>query len=327
MTLSRLPFEMGGVKGTPEAGGEPLPRGGAGQAVTYDWNLSTDQIVWGSGLAGVIDFAREQAFATGVAFAEHLAPGSASSRYEAIMAGGFDTGSGVPFQVIYGLVPYARSPAPPIWVEDRGRWFADGNGRPVRASGAIRVVTEAERARTAAAQRDPETGVFNQAYFEDQLARHLELSARKHTTFGVVLVELWTVGGAGQAVDAAMMQEVAARFARHMRAGEILARHGKTRLAILFENCNGRQLAIAATRLLESAGAVSMSNAMEPRSAGFRAGGVVAPLQGRTARDIVAFAAEALAIAEREGRTGFVPYDADAASKGVRADALLTAVL
>jgi EAL domain-containing protein (putative c-di-GMP-specific phosphodiesterase class I) len=313
---------MGGLEGTAVASDARSRQDGAVRDVSYDWNLLTDRIDWGSNLANVIEFAGEQAFATGLAYAEHLAPVSPSSRYEAIMAGGFDTGSGVPFRVIYGLLPYGRSPAPPVWVEDSGRWFADGNGRPVRASGAVRVVTEqyeAERARTSAAQRDPETGAFNQAHFEDQVARHLELSTRKHTTFAVVLVEFSIIGGGNQAGDAAVMQEVmgqaVARITRQMRAGEILARHGKTGLAILFENCNGDQLEIAAARLLGFAGATPMSSAIGPVNASFRAGGVVAPLQGRTVRDVLSFAAEALAIARQQGGAGFVRYELEAARK------------
>ena len=311
MTLSRLPPEVGGVVGALEAAG-------ASADVSYDWNLLTDRIVWGSGLAGVAEFASEQAFVTGVAYAEHLAPVSPSSRYEAIIAGGFDTGSGVPFQVVYGLVPYGRSPAPPVWVEDRGRWFADGNGRPIRASGTIRVVTEqyeAERTRMSAAQRDPETGAFNQAYFEDQVARHLELGTRKHTTFGVVLMEL-SIGGTGnEDVNVPAMKEAVARVARSMRAGEILARHGKTGLAILFENCNATQMEIAAARLLESVSAMSVSSATGPLHARFRAGGAIAPLQGRTVRDIFSVAAQALVVSGQEGGTGFVRYDPDAVRK------------
>jgi len=52
------------------------------------------------------------------------------------------------------------------WVEDSGRWFASSDGRPLRAHGAVRIITESYEMRRRlieASEIDPLTG---------QLSRH-----------------------------------------------------------------------------------------------------------------------------------------------------------
>jgi EAL domain-containing protein (putative c-di-GMP-specific phosphodiesterase class I)/GGDEF domain-containing protein len=307
--------------------------------VAYHWNLATDTIAWGDNLATVIPFATQARFATGLWYAEHLASESDSSRYEAIIAGGFDAGDGVAFQVVYGLSANPRSGAAPIWVEDTGSWFADANGRPGHAKGMIRVVTarhEAERLRVMAEQRDPVTGAFNKDHFDEHVARYLTLSTRKHTTFAVILADV-EIGIDRRAatdlreIDAAMAQ-AAARIRRRMRGSEALARYDDTRFAMLLENCNGEQMAVAAARLIAAAEDIADRDGPERQwsarqgsdEAGedtpadttritARAGGVIAPLYGRTSQALIVCATEALAMARETAGEPFVRYEPEAA--------------
>ena len=51
-----------------------------------------------------------------------------------------DDGRGV-FLTEYRIRPDAGAGAK-LWIEDSGRWFAGPDGRPARAHGTVRVVTE-----------------------------------------------------------------------------------------------------------------------------------------------------------------------------------------
>lgn len=306
------------------AGARSGPAARSGE-VRYHWDLTSDKIEWGPNLRDVIGFAGDDAFATGLAYAGHLAPVSPSSRYEAIIAGGFDTGNGVPFQVIYGLLPHGRSAEAPIWVEDSGVWFADGNGRPARAAGAIRVVTaqyEEKQKMIAAAQRDSATGIFTQAHCEEQGARYLNLSVRKHNTFAIVLIDLSVRRQGRDVFDAGLARQAlcaaASRMTKEMRASEILAHHGERGLALLLENCNGEQMEIATRRLFEAVGQAPIETTDGPVEVHLRAGGVIAPLYGRTLPDLVDRASEALAIARETDSPAFVRYEPEAARTAVK---------
>ncbi len=285
---------------------------------TYFWNLATDTLVWGSTLAEVIAFADEERFATGLGYAGFMSPDSTSSRYEAILTGGgCDTGGGVMFQVIYGLTADARGGAPTTWIEDTGRWFADANGRPGLVQGTVRSITaryEAEQLLVRAAQRDPLTDAYNADFFKAHVERHLVLSNQRHSSFAVLLVDLaFTIAGRSVLPGLVRDEAVAAFVAcvrRQMRTNEAIGHHQDARFTLLLENCDGEQMAAAAARLM--ANVISEVETAEGLArVGMKAGGVVAPLYGRTATDLIAHAQQALEIAAQDASTAFVAYEPD----------------
>jgi EAL domain-containing protein (putative c-di-GMP-specific phosphodiesterase class I) len=147
-------------------------------------------------------------------------------------------------------------------------------------------------------------------HFEAQVARHLELSMRKHTTFAVVLMEFDAAGGEAQQT-VALMRDALARITQEMRLSEIIARYGESGFAILLQNCNGEQMEAAVTRLLAAAGKAPAGTGLG--KAGFRAGGVIAPLHARTLQGLLSFAGEALAMTREQKDTCFVRYEPETA--------------
>lgn len=276
--------------------------------VVYDWNLATDEITWSPSYTLVTGLPSLDLVATGLGFAEHLAAESPSSRYEAIMApGGCDTGSGVVFKAIYGLVAHKRAQTSPVWVEDTGRWFADVGDHPSRVHGIIRVITEryeAERRQNVSAQRDRATGVFNRAFFIEHLARQLSLAARKSSTFAVLLIGL-DASSSSEQIPEAQVVEAVARLRLRTRSHEVMARHSGTKFVMLIESCAEAQAAAAARRLITTlAGAAPGALALSPR-----VGSVIAPAHGRTPQALLQFAEEALEAARQPDGPDYVRYE------------------
>lgn len=295
---------------------EQTPQDLESAEVVYDWDLGTDTIKWGPNFAAVTGIRDVELLSTGLGYAEHLAAESPSSRYEAIMAsGGCDTGGGVAFKTVYGLLRAKRSNVAPIWIEDAGRWFADSRDRPGRAHGIIRVITqryEAERLLAASAQRDAATGAFNRAHFIEHMARQLSLSARKTSTFAVLVIGLERDPERGDQASSPSpaiplsdeaMAAVVASLRGEMRGHELLARHAGAKLAVLLENCNPAQAEAAAMRFLAKLGAASDAGA--PRA---RIGAVMAPFHGRTPQALLQFAEEALEVARQPNAPAFLIY-------------------
>ena len=262
--------------------------------VVYDWDLATDMIRWGPNLEVLTGLDVER-LATGLGYAEHLAPESPVTRYEAIMATtSRDGGNGVSYTAIYGLVPSRRSTATPVWIEDRGRWFADAKERPGRAHGIIRVVTnrfEADRAKRAV-ERNPLSGAFGRPEFTEHVTRQLNMSGRHQAGFAVLLIDIEV--GAGPDTAARLVDAVD-RLRAQMRAHEVCARHAATRFAVLLEGCNEEQAAAAASRFIE---AVETAQAGTPAPRGY-VGAVLAPSHGRTPQALLQFAEEALEAARQ----------------------------
>jgi EAL domain-containing protein (putative c-di-GMP-specific phosphodiesterase class I)/GGDEF domain-containing protein len=271
--------------------------------VVYDWDLATDEIRWGPNLKDLtgLDVKR---LATGLGYAQHLAPESPVSRYEAIMSTTTrDGGDGVSYSAVYGLVPSRRSSSPPVWIEDRGRWFADAKDRPGHAHGVIRVITnrfEAERARRAM-ERNPLVGSFGRPEFAEQISRHLNMSGRRPASFAVLLVDIDVAGLPDAAVALAAAVD---RLRERMRTHEACARHAETSFAILLEDCSEEQAAAAAARFLAAIEAAPPGGPA-PRA---RIGAVLAPTHGRTPQTLLRCAEEALEAARRAPNTPYVMH-------------------
>ena len=143
MQLRYLAFRSS--KSGPPPRDPPDPRqilASIGQAV-YDWDLHSDRIAWGPNAASVLGIALD-AIGTGRAFAACLSHDSENSRHDAILgAAAIDAGMGAPFQICYGLTPPDGPRDATVWIEDAGRWFAGPDGRPARAHGLVRVMTDA----------------------------------------------------------------------------------------------------------------------------------------------------------------------------------------
>ena len=81
----------------------------------------------------------------------------------------------MPYQVQYALRSGPRETK--LWVEDTGRWFAGGDGKPGRAHGVVRVITdryEREQHLTYLSRFDVLTGEFNRWHLTERLSRTLE---------------------------------------------------------------------------------------------------------------------------------------------------------
>ena len=272
--------------------------------VVYDWDLATDAIRWGPNLEVLTGLDVEH-LSTGLGYAEHLAPDSLVTRYEAIMATtARDAGNGVSYTATYGLVPSRRSTATPVWIEDRGRWFADAKERPGRAHGIIRVITqrfEADRAKRAV-ERNPLSGAFGRPEFVEHVTRQLNLSGRHQAGFAVLLIGIEI----GEGPDATGHLAAAVdRLRAQMRTHEICARHAPTRFAVLLESCSEEQAAAAAARFIEAI-ETAPANAPAPRA---RIGAVLAPSHGRTPQALLQFAEEALEAARPAPAPAYVLHD------------------
>ena len=108
----------------------------------YCWTLATDEIAWSANAAPLLEAAPETIRA-GRHYAGLIDPASAANRYDAVMAGGTDTGSGVPFHIEYVFRPDGRSGERSLWVEDTAAGLPGPmGGRPAssaRCEGSMRT--------------------------------------------------------------------------------------------------------------------------------------------------------------------------------------------
>ncbi|GAC1327710.1 MAG: bifunctional diguanylate cyclase/phosphodiesterase [Beijerinckiaceae bacterium] len=301
--------------------------------VLYDWDLGSDHLIWGPNVADLIGFASAETLATGRGYANLMTPGSTSSRYDAITrAQDADQGNGVTYHACYALAPSGSERPLPVWVEDTGRWFAGPEGKPARAHGLIRIVTErheAEQRLSARSHLDPSTGALNRIYLSEHIARLIEEGKGGTDNFVVLLAAIENLFALnrtyGYDVADQVIAGIVARLRAQMRATDVIARHAGNKFALVLESCDGEQMKVAALRLLQATAATPFETSAGPVHANLRIGGVAAPRHGRSPPVLFQHAEEALDLSRQAGATRFTAFEASLAREDSRVRALRTA--
>lgn len=280
----------------------------------YDWDMTTDRIVWGANAAATLRVADLAEIGTGRAFAFRVHQDSGTPRYDAVTRGRErDTGHGVPFQTTYAL---RTGSGEPLWVEDTGRWFAGAGGRPARVHGVVRVVPAPAHGRVAAGPfTDPLTGGLSRTQLGDLLDAEIAQARRQHTTFAMALIGIENLArhneDYGFAVSDELIAGVAARIRRVMRRGDAIARYAGSKLAVVLLGCAEEQLTVAARRFVESVADPAIETAAGPVAVRVRVGGLLLPRNGQTAAEAMQHAEEALADAKASPTQAFVAFAPD----------------
>jgi diguanylate cyclase (GGDEF)-like protein len=155
------------------------------------------------------------------------------------------------------------------------------------------------------ALRDPATGLYTRAHFEDQLRREVDLSTREHREFAVVFIELDPANEKVSALGAPAEERILEAMGRLLRGGtramDASCRHDDRRFAVLL---SGVGLATAHSRMegLRRQCATQIV-VLEGQEMGFSVSMGVAsfPHTAHTQEELLAACTAALSEAQRRG--------------------------
>jgi len=282
--------------------------------VVYEWRLDTDAIAWGPNVCDVLAIRDLAAIATGRGFAELVDPKSGRSRHEAVTrATAKDEGAGVPYQLQYAL----RAPggSGPSWVEDTGRWFAGTDGKPARAHGVVRIINERhEREQRLAylSRFDALTGEMNRWHLTEVLESSIDEAVTLRSSCGFLLAAIDNLGRINDAYGFDIADEVIAavgkRIRSHMRGKDHLGRYSGNKFGLILHNCTPEDMVVAADRILAGARDKVVATSAGPVAVTITIGGITAPRHGRTVREVLTRAQDALDSAKAKRRGSFQAY-------------------
>jgi diguanylate cyclase (GGDEF)-like protein len=307
--------------------------------VPYDWRLDTDRLTWGANAAEVLQVRNLARIATGRGYAGLLDPKNSATRYDAVTQEGTrDYGAGVPYQTEYCLLT-GRDGATRLWIEDNGRWFAGPDGRPARAHGVVRAITERHdhNERLAYLSRfDSLTGEMNRNALTEALTTSLEDALKYRGSCGFLLIAVDNLARINEAYGFGVADEVIASVGRRirsrMRGGDVLGRFSSNKFGVVLNTCTPDDLSMAADRFLAAVREDVVQTVNGPVAATITIGAVAAPRHARTVEEILAHAQESLETAKAKRRGSFIAYrpniERDAVRKeNVRAtDKIVTAL-
>jgi diguanylate cyclase (GGDEF)-like protein len=267
---------------------------------SFVWDIAGDTMQWSDNASTLMPDISAAALASASEFSRCIDIASRSLRFDAVFASArADKGEGVAYQVQYALAGGDRSAA--IWIEETGRWFKGTDGKPARAHGVVRIVTERhlrEAQLTLLSHHDPLTGELNRHSLTEALGHALEDAGKFRNSFCLLIVAIDDLARLNEAfgfdVADEVIKVVAQRVHTRMRGGDVLGRLSGNKFGVILKNCSMDDMNVAADRLLEgirdevvptSSGAVAISASI---------GGILAPRHAQSPDQAISRALEAL---------------------------------
>jgi diguanylate cyclase (GGDEF)-like protein len=219
----------------------------------------------------------------------------------------------VPYQVQYCFCPRPGDDGK-LWVEDTGRWFAGPDGRPLRASGVVRVINErhAREDHLGYLSRfDALTGEMNRLQLIEVLRKAIEAASGRGSC-GFLLIGIDNLACLNEAYGFAVADEVISAIAKRIRASmrgrDTLGRFSGNKLGVVLEDCTPDEITVAAQRLLAAVREEVVATSAGAIAATITIGGIAAPRHARGVEEAIARAQEALETAKGKRLGSFELY-------------------
>lgn len=324
VSLLQWEFRLDRLNGESAAGGAPSANvpfdarsilSSVGEAV-YSWDIESDRITWSQNASTVLGIADISQISSCSAYSVLTDAASPSSLQMTIFdCQRQDKGTGVAYSTRYLINP---TPGSKVWLEDKGRWFADDKGRPRLAHGIVRVVQAAseDEARLATARQvDPSTGALTRPDFSNCLGEAVQRvrNDKRQLVLLIFAIEnLATLNRTyGYNVGDEVISAVARRIRSHTRKYDLLGRYSGNKLAALLAPSLADEMERTAMRLAGVVRDTPVNTSAGAISASVRVGGVVAPRDVQEVAEILHAAEEALANAKDENNAIFAAYTKD----------------
>lgn len=233
-----------------------------GQAF-YVWDIASDKMEWSRGLRQLVGLkSNETRHLTGREFEQLLDSTSLESRFGTVLSGSTQAEDGQPvaYQCVYSLKESEQAEnANPIWIEDKGHWFPDDNGRPMRAEGVVQVITE-RRNREEELRRksdfDDQTGLPNRRTLETLIYKSVKEAQNEGTVTAFLLLNLERLDLIndiyGFETGDFVLKKAGEIIRERLRAGDSLCRFSGSKFGVLLNNCPPAEIYDAGHRLLKA---------------------------------------------------------------------------
>lgn len=288
----------------------PFLLGELGEAV-YVWDIASDALSWSPGAASLLGVQNHEMIASGADYARLVDPEAMVARHTTVFGGAqADAGAGVRYEITYPMKVLRNGVARRVWIEDTGIWHAGVDGKPVRAEGIVRLVTErleAEQRRAVLSRADPLTGTLDRTRVLEVLDETLNEAKRAQGSCGLAMLSIEGLGAITDAygieVADQLIEGVVKRIRSRMRGGDAIGRYSTTTFIVVLANCKASELEVAMRRFSETVREVPVATLAGPIAPQVAIGGTVAPRYGRTAAELLMRTREAM-IEARNRRSG-----------------------
>lgn len=298
----------------------------AASEVAYQWDIAADSIVWSPNFADVIGIADLSAIRKSGALNMLIAPDYAERRYEAIAGSQLvDDGYGVSYRIQYLLKPEGRRQAASLWIEEHGRWHVGGSGRPEKANGVLRVITdrhEEEQRLHFLSCHDDLTGHINRTRLTEELGNLLQIIEATQSGGAFLMASVNNLSHINKTYGLGIGDEVISIVGRRLegclRERDKIGRYGSNKFGIALSNSGAEELVVIASRLLKAVQGSIIETSAGALSTTVCLGAVLVPQQANTVQQAFNCSLEALEWARARGSSGFAVFKSSQARETQR---------
>lgn len=292
----------------------------------YVWNIETDAIEWEANAASVLQLAGPGALSSGHAFNLLIVPEHLERRLEAIVnASGGEADRGTPYRVLYRLRPKGARSEDTLWVEDHGRWWPGPDGRPARARGVLRRITESyieQQSRQHSNEFDELTGQLNRIKLTEALETVIARASRKGQSSGFLIAAVNNLSIINETfgfdVGDEVLRSTAEVIRGKLRGGDVLGRYSSNKFGIVLNDCSAGALRIAAERFMKAVRSTTIRTSACQLSATISVGGIVIPQHADSASRATSCALQALEQARHKRIDTYAAYSPSRTAESVR---------
>ncbi|MEZ5800592.1 MAG: GGDEF domain-containing protein [Nitratireductor sp.] len=165
-----------------------------GQA-RYAWDIKSDVLDWSANaqsLIGLVDFSPALG---GRQFETLISAEGSQSRFGVVFSASEEKplAGPVPYQCIYAISADKVESGQKVWLEDTGAWYPDSNGRPARAEGVVRIVSDRRQREDQLRRKsdfDDLTGLPNRSFLRMQLAETIQECMTDQSSAALLVVSM-----------------------------------------------------------------------------------------------------------------------------------------
>lgn len=281
--------------------------------VAYRWLVQEDRIIWGGGAELLLGVSDAGSISSNRIFVSRIVSQNGSGRHEIVAhSRAADSGAGVAYELEYQV----RDDFGGLrWIEDRGRWFADSEGRPAVATGMLRSIDD-RRMREDRLVRlstyDELTGLLNRVQLKEMLNEVLihAQHGRAGSAFILLAIDNLTLINDAFGFDVAdeVIIGIGQRLRTLARRGDSIGRYAGNKFGIVLKNCSDERLSPITERLLAAVRNRVIETSRGPVAATVSAGCLALPCHASNVDMALARAEEALTAAKQMRRDSFVIY-------------------